>query len=108
MLTIQEILCPFGITRCYKGYRHVCHSIQLALDDDLRMLSVTKEIYKETADYFHCNWTAVERNIRTVVERAWRVNPDLLIHMAGYPLDNQPTASEFIEIITSYIERMSA
>ena len=47
----------------------------------------------------------VERNLRTVVSRAWQVNPDLLCRMAGYPLTAAPTASEFIEIIASYIIR---
>ena len=59
----------------------------------------------ETASHFGCKWTAVERNIRTAVERAWRVNRSLLLEMAGYPLDTEPTASEFIEIIATYIIR---
>ena len=61
-----------------------------------------------TAAHFGCKWTVVERNIRTVVARAWQVNSDLLIRMAGYPLDGAPTASEFIEIVSSYIIRNSA
>ena len=107
MSLIQEILRPFGITRCYKGYHHVCYSIQLAVADDLRLLAVIKEIYMETAVHFDCSWTAVERNIRTVVAHAWKTNPALLIQMAGYPLDGAPTASEFIEIVSNYIVRMS-
>ena len=108
MTSIQEALRPFGITRCYKGFSHVCYSIELAVADDLRMESVTQEIYMATAAHFGCKWTVVERNIRTVVARAWQVNSDLLIRMAGYPLDGAPTASEFIEIVSSYIIRNSA
>ena len=62
----------------------------------------------ETAEHFECNWTAVERNIRTAVSRAWSVNPDLLCQMAGYPLESEPTSSQFIEIISSYIIRSPA
>lgn len=105
MTTIHNILRPFGITGRYKGFYHVCFSIQLAVTDDFRLSDVTREIYMVTALHFHCNWKAVERNIRTVVIRAWNVNPDLLSQMAGYPLDGVPTASEFIEIISSYILR---
>lgn len=107
MTRIQNTLRPFGITKCYKGFHRVCFSIHLAITDDSRLEAVTKEIYMETASHFDCAWTAVERNIRTVVARAWQVNPNLLIHMAGYPLDGTPTASEFIEIISSYILRSS-
>ena len=86
MTTILETLRPFGITRCYKGFPLTVYAIHLAV-------------------HFGCKWTAVERNLRTVVSRAWQVNPDLLCRMAGYPLTAAPTASEFIEIIASYIIR---
>ena len=59
----------------------------------------------ETAAHFDCKWTAVERNIRTAVSRAWKINRPLLCDMAGYPLACTPAASEFIEIAASYILR---
>lgn len=107
MMTIQEILRLFGITRCYKGFLHTAYAIQLAVEDENRLEAVTKEIYMETALRFNCSWTAVERNIRTAVARAWKINHALLCDMAGYPLTCTPTTSEFIEIIASYILRSS-
>lgn len=107
MATIQDILRLFGITRCYKGFRHTAYAISLAVQDESRLEAVTKKIYMETASHFNCNWTAVERNIRTAAARAWKVNRPLLLEMAGYPLACTPTASEFIEILTSYILRSS-
>lgn len=105
--TIQEILRQLGITRCYKGFKHTKFSIALAVSDESRLEAVTKEIYMETASHFHCKWTAVERNIRTAVKRAWQVNPGLLAEIAGYPLNAPPTASEFVEIIASHVIRVS-
>lgn len=102
-MTIQETLRLFGITRCYKGFKHVEFAVALAVSEKDRLEAATKEIYMETASHFRCKWTAVERNIRTAVARAWSVNPALLCKMAGYPLTCTPTASEFIEIIASYI-----
>ena len=105
MTAVQDILRSFGITRCYKGFKHTEYAICLAIQDESRLEAITKEIYMETAEHFECNWTAVERNIRTAVSRAWSVNPDLLCQMAGYPLEAEPTSSQFIEIISSYIIR---
>ena len=102
MMSIQETLRLFGITRCYKGFLHTAYAIQLAVENENRLEAVTKEIYMETAFHFNCTWTAVERNIRTAVARAWKINHALLCDMAGYPLTCAPTASEFIEIIASY------
>ena len=104
-MRIQEILRSFGITPRYKGYKHITYAIYLAVTENDRLEAVTKEIYMETAAHFGCSWTAVERNIRTSVARAWKINPRLLSQMAGYPLAVSPTASEFIEIVSSYLIR---
>ena len=103
--SVQDILRSLGITRCYKGFKHTEYAVLLAIQNESHLEAVTKEIYMETADHFECNWTAVERNIRTAVAKAWRTNRPLLCEMAGYPLDTEPTASGFIEIIASYIIR---
>ena len=47
----------------------------------------------EAALHFHCQWTTVERSIRTAVERAYKINPILLCKIAGYPLTCIPTVS---------------
>ena len=107
MMAIQDILHLLGITRCYKGFNHTAYAIYLAVQDDGRLVAVTKYIYMETASHFNCKWTAVERNIRTAAERAWRANRPLLCEMAPYPLPWTPSASEFIEILASYILRSS-
>ena len=99
----QSVLRSFGITKCYKGYDYILYSIMLVLEDDYRLQAIIKEIYISTASHFDCAWTAVERNIRTVVYRAWQVNSMLLSQMAGYPLIRIPSASQFIEIVSSYI-----
>ena len=75
MTIIQDTLRLFGITRCYKGFLHTAYAIYLAVQDESRLEAVTKEIYMATASRFHCRWTAVERNIRTAVARAWKINP---------------------------------
>lgn len=107
MPAVQDTLRLLGVTRCYKGVQHTAYAIYLAVQDESRLEAVTKKIYMETASHFGCNWTAVERNIRTTVARAWKINRPLLLEMAGYPLTCTPTASEFIEILASYILRSS-
>lgn len=102
---IQEILRELGIGMTYRGYQRTAIAIALALEDESRLTAVTKEIYARTGTQTDCQWTAVERNIRTVIQRAWKVNPQRLTQMAGYPLTAPPTASEFIEIITNHILR---
>ena len=107
MTTIQDTLRLFGITHCYKGYNHMVYAVQLVMEDESRLEAVTKELYMETAEHFGCKWYSVERNLRTVIDRAWKINSRLLCEIAGYNLDHSPTVSEFIEIMATHIMRSS-
>ena len=74
---IRRELRALGITRRCRCYGRIVMAIQLAVD----------------------------QNIRTAVQIAWRTNPELLREMAGYPLDGPPTASEFLEILSNDVQR---
>ena len=39
------------------------------------------------------------------VDIAWKNDPARLVQIAGYPLDNRPSAVQFIEIFSNYIQR---
>ena len=105
MSKIEEILRALGITRKYEGYLSTRRAVQLALEDEDRLDAITKRIYLTIAQETQCKWTAVERNLRTASHRAWKINPDLLVSMAGYPLSGPPTVSDFIVMLVSSIQR---
>ena len=105
MTTIEDTLRALGITRNYRGYPHIAYALELAVEDENRLRSVTKEIYFATAQHFHCRWTSVEHNIRTIVHRVWRINRPMLEEIAGFHLDGTPTVGEFLDIIAGYILR---
>lgn len=102
---IQDILRKLGVTCNYRGYKNTVIAVNLIVNNMDRLEAVTKEVYYEVARQCGCKWSSVERNIRTVVQRVWRINPKMLIEMAGYPMTEPPTVSEFLEIISNYIMR---
>lgn len=102
---IQEILRPFGITRKYAGCQQLALAVQIIQNDPDSLEAVGKQIYRPIASQCHCEWKSVERNVRTLAMRAWDVNPQYLQQIAGYPLSASPTAAEFMEIISNYIQR---
>ena len=67
--------------------------------------SITREIYTEVAKRLGSTPSAIEKNLRTVVQRAWRMNPGDLEKMAGYHLEFMPSVSEFLDILFNYIQR---
>lgn len=55
---------------------------------------------------YKARWPSVERAIRTCVISCWeRGNRDFLNEMAGYPLRERPTVSEFFSIAWVYLCR---
>lgn len=104
---VEESLRQLGILRTYRGRQAVIAAVQLALEDEDRLRSVTKGIYMEAAQRCGDSWTSVERNIRTVSRRAWMSNPDYLEQLAGYPLSGPPSASELIEMLANDAMRHS-
>ena len=105
MTEIMNVLRLLGVGRNYRGFIQVTTAIMLVLENEERLTSITKDVYMETAQRTGCSWMSVERNIRTVIRRVWAVNPERLRMMAGYPLSGQPTVSEFIEIVSVYIQK---
>ena len=104
---IHEELQALGITPNYKGYQQAV-AIQLAVDQEDSLEAVTKEIYWVVADAMGCARSDIERNLRTLSLRAWRVNPLRLQEITPYPLSAPPAASQLITILTTHIQRLRA
>lgn len=102
---IEDLLRMLGITKKYKGYRRISFILRLALDEEDRLEAITKELYMEAASELNCNWEAVEHSIRTVIKRAWKINPALMQEIAGYSMYSYPENSEFFSIAVGYIQR---
>lgn len=102
---LKKILLQLGIGPHYRGRKSLICAVQLALEDEDRLEAVTKEIYREVAGRLDCTWWSVERNIHTIVYRAWKSNRRLLMDLAGRSLEKVPTATELIEILVNYFQR---
>ena len=105
MKELKQTLRQMGVSHLYLGQRAAIRAVELVQEDEDRLLDVVNGIYKSIAAEQGKSWMAVERQLRTVVNTAWKTNPDLLQFIAGYPLQKQPTVSEFIEILYNHTVR---
>ena len=103
MKNIYGIIRRLGINSTYKGYFFVADAIALAMDSQEKPIKITKEIYPSLAAKFKTNTLNIEHNIRTVINVCWETNRDGLNEIAGFPLVNKPTNSEFIDILAYYL-----
>lgn len=103
MRDIESTLRSLGITRLYKGYKQLHYAINIVVSNNDDQKLVIRHIFEEVAALTNCKWNAIERNIRTLSAHAWKINPSFLSEMAGHPLSSAPSASELIEIISTYV-----
>lgn len=102
---IREVLWPCGLSGRYRGFSLLITAIRFCIDDESQARMVSKSLYARVAEECGCPLHCVDRNIRTVIKRAWSVNPGYMRELAGYPMAAPPSSTEFIEIISSYILR---
>ncbi len=102
---IERELQLLGITKRYRGYRQTAIAVELVLENEECLYNVTELIYGVIARRCSCGSFCIERNIRTVSQRAWKTNRPRLNQIAGYPMFASPAASEFISILAAHIQR---
>ncbi len=102
---IEALLRSLGIHGRYRGHRQTAIALQLILEDGERMYAVCEEIYAEVARRCRCKTDCIERNIRTVIRRAWRTNKKRLCALAGYEPIAEPSVSEFLDILAADLRR---
>lgn len=103
---IYKLLTQLGADLHYIGFRYTEYALLLMGEDEQCIHSVTKCLYPEIARRYQTSCHAVERNIRTLSQVAWKSEPGLLQKMAGHSLEKRPTSSQFLAILFSYFTNM--
>ncbi|MCI8667147.1 MAG: hypothetical protein HFG82_10850 [Dorea sp.] len=105
---IEYLIRSLGIGATYRGYRYLSYGIQLCLENEDYLLSVSKTLYPQIAKRYLTTSYSVERDIRTVIKVCWdRGNKKLLQEIALRPLFSKPPSSEFFDILTAHLKHKS-
>ena len=76
---IEYLIRSLGIGATYRGYRYLSYGIQLCLENEDYLLSVSKMLYPQIAEHYYTTSYSVERDLRTVIKVCWdRGNKKLL------------------------------
>ena len=89
------MLCRLGATANYRGFSYTAYAVLLCVQQQDRLLLVTKWLYPDVAKRYGTNWKAVERNIRTVITVVWEQNRAMLEGLARRPLLQRPCAAMY-------------
>ncbi len=94
-----DLLYQLGISQHYKGFFHTAYAVSLCMEQQDRLLLVTKWLYPDVAKKYGTTWKAVERNIRTASAIAWKRNRSLLESLAKRHLDSRLCSAEFLALL---------
>lgn len=101
---VCHLLRRMGVTPNYTGFHQAARAACEAARRPELMLSLSKWLYPLVAREMNTTGAAVERNIRTVILRVWRQNPELLRQCARFPLNKRPTCGEFLDMLAACLE----
>ena len=101
---VCHLLRRMGVTPNYTGFHQAARAACEAARRPELMLSLSKWLYPLVAREMNTTGAAVERNIRTVILRAWRQNPELLRQCDRFPLNKRPTCGEFLDMLAACLE----
>ena len=105
MTQIQRLVHMLGIPGTYLGLRYLVFAVMLAMQNEDRLLCITRCLYEPIAKEFGTTIACVEKNLRTVVNVCWARNRPMLERLAGYPLCHKPRTGELIDILVTYLKR---
>lgn len=83
----------------YPGQKSALNILDKDVEQQDRLLLVTKWLYPDVARKYGTNWKAVERNIRTVSTIAWKHNLPLLESLSHRHLDRRLRSAEFLAVL---------
>ncbi len=105
---VYDVLYHLGLTANYIGFFYTSYAVWLAMENQQRLLLVTKWLYPDVARLYKTNWKAVERSIRSAIARVWDTNPDRLRETLKIPLETKPAPAKFISLLAAYCTAKTA
>lgn len=107
-LDAERLLRRLGSTGNLRGFPYTVYMVERIREDPEAIHLITKQLYPETARRFGVSHCAVERNVRTIVQRCWAWHDHTLLeHIAGGPLRYCPTNVEFLDMVADFLRRVA-
>ena len=94
-----------GFSRRYLGYYMILEIINILVNENVRVVSFTKQVYPLVASRFQKSCCTIERNIRSLIDKSW--NMDLMVRLNRYfPEDKKPSCRDFLFMIKNHITNL--
>lgn len=100
---IYDLLYRLGLAATSTAFFHLAYTVRLAAYQPQRLLAPAW-LYPETARHYRTDPRTVERNIRYLSVKVWKIAPERLSQMAGAALSGAPSPARFLSILAESLK----
>ncbi len=91
-----------GLSRKYTGYFQIVDIMHLLINEKIKVVSFSRQIYPIIAKMYNSNATTIERNVRNLINKCWDNN--IKHNLSAYwDIQKRPSCCQFIYLIKNYI-----
>ena len=102
----QNLLRYLKIPGTYKGYKQMVTAIDLAIEDEDRLLNVTIDLYPRVAEIHHTTSSCVQKNLRKIVAACWENGgKEQLESLLDLTYERRPFTKDFIDLLADYLKK---
>ncbi len=107
---LRELLVECGFNPYLTGYEYLIDAVLACYNEPELLRGKTKVLYPMLAKKYDINISNIDRNIRTLINSAWRTkkSDSFYLRTDCHFIENnqQPTCSDIINILENYVRLM--
>lgn len=104
-MTAGRLLRNVGASRKLIGFRYAEYMVTRIILNPGELMLITKRLYPETARHFGVSTCSVERALRVLIRHCWSQKDGYSLEfIAGRKLPQPPTNTEFLDMITAFLQ----
>lgn len=95
-----------GLSKKYMGYYQMADILHLMINENLHVVSFSRQVYPIIAMLYNKSEATIERNIRNLIDKCWEKAKEKL--SSFWVKKEKPSCCEFIHLIKNYIVKQFA
>lgn len=105
-VTAADLLRYLMIPGTCLGFRQLETAVNLAVEDENRLLNVIDELYPLVAKAYNATINSVQKNMRVAIIAGWKNGGDKqLERLLGLSYPSRPVTKDFIDLLADYLRR---
>lgn len=105
-ITASDLLRYVRIPGTCLGFHQLVTAIDLAVEDENRLLNVIDDLYPLVGEVYHATANSVQKNMRMAIISGWKNGGGKQLEkLTGLPYPARPVTKDFIDTLADYLRK---